>query len=558
MKRIKIIKLLIILSALLMIPVLNWIGGSASLSAGTQKSQADAYSDKLGTVRFNVSCNEAAKPFVEKGAALLHHMTYLGSRSAFVAATQADPTCAMGYWGQAMTYIHPLWSDAPSKQDFAAGRALIDKARSQTQTTDREKAYIKAVAAYFEGGWSPKETQNLRNFEAGWKHVYQQFPDDVEAASFFALAHMATASPGDKSYVKQKKSGAIAKKILAQVPDHPGAHHYMIHAYDYPSLAAKALETARSYGDIAPDIPHALHMPTHIFTRLGLWQESITMNKRSAAAALKHPAGSKVSLHYPHALDYLVYAYLQKADDHSARQIMEEMLNHEGAFQTHIAASYAFTAIPARIALESQEWEEASALEPVLPDQYSLEKFPAMEAVTYFARSLGASRSGNLQRAKQALEKLIAFENKAQSSSGYWGKQVEIQRMSAMAWMAYQQGREKEGLKLMRQAADLESSTEKHPVTPGEILPARELLGDMLLDIRRYTEARSAYETALKRSPNRLNSLYGAALSAERGNDEQAAKRYYRKILEITGEVSTDRKQVNRAWQYSATNSWRP
>lgn len=234
---------------------------------------------------------------------------------------------------------------------------------------------------------------------------------------------------------------------------------------------------------------------------------------------------------------------------------MDDMLNHKGAFQTHMAAAYAFTAIPARFALERQQWEEASTIEPGLPDNYSIDKFPAMEAVTYFARSLGASRSGNIQRAKQALEKLTAFHEKAKSTSTYWAKQVEIQRLAAMAWIDYQQGNEKAGLKLMQQAADLESSTEKHPVTPGEIIPARELLGDMLLDIGNYAEARSAYEFALERSPNRLNSLYGAAVAAEHGNDKQTAKKYYQKILEITGEVSTDRKQVKKARQYMAINT---
>ncbi len=555
MKHQNIFKPSIMIAALLMFPMLDWSTGNLLVSAGTQKNQAEAYGQKLGTVRFPVSCNEEAKPQVERGVALLHHMTYHGARSEFLTATQKDPDCAMGYWGQAMSYIHPLWSDAPNKQDFAAGHALIDKARNQVNTTDREKAYIEAAAAYYEGGWSKKEAQNLKNFETEWRQVYQQFPEDVEAASFYALAHMAIASPGDKSYTKQKQAGAIAEKVLTRLPDHPGAHHYIIHAYDYPPLAPKALKTARSYGDIAPAIPHALHMPTHIFTRLGLWQESITMNKRSAAAALKHPAGSKISLHYPHALDYLAYAYLQKADDHSARQIMEEMLNQKDAFQTHIAASYAFTAIPARFALERQQWEEASALESGLPDNYSLEKFPAMEAVTYFARALGASRVGNIKKANQAIEKLTAFHEKAKSTSAYWAKQIEIQRFSAMAWVEYQKGRKKEALKVMRQAADLESSTDKHPVTPGEILPARELLGDMLLDMGRYAQARLAYETALKRSPNRLNSLYGAALAAEQGNDEKGAKKYYRKIVEMTGKVTTDRKQVKKAKQYLAKNT---
>lgn len=545
----------IFLSILLSIPIMNWSTGDSSLSAGTLKNKADLYSDKLGIVRISASCSDEANRHVEKGLALLHHMTYQGSRYSFVTATQEDPSCAMGYWGQAMTYIHPLWSDAPNKRDFAEGQALIDKAQSQSNVTNREKAYITAAAMYYEGGWSNKETRNLKNFEAGWEKAYRQFPDDVEAASFYALAHLATASPGDKSFTKQKRAGAIAEKVLSKEPEHPGAHHYIIHAYDYPSIAPKALKTARSYGHIAPAIPHALHMPTHIFTRLGLWQESITMNKKSAAAALKHPAKGEISLHYPHALDYLVYAYLQQADDESARQIMVEMLDHKGAFQTHIAAAYAFTAIPARFALERQQWEEASKLEPSLPDNYSLDKFPAMEAVTYFARSIGASRSGKIEMASQALERLTMFQEKAKSTSAYWAKQVEIQRFSAMAWIEYQKGKKEAALRLMRRAADLESSTEKHPVTPGEILPARELLGDMLLDMGNHIEARSAYETTLKRSPNRLNSLYGAAIASERGKDDQAAQKYYRKIVEMTGNKVTDRKQVKKARQFLASNA---
>jgi tetratricopeptide (TPR) repeat protein len=347
-----------------------------------------------------------------------------------------------------------------------------------------------------------------------------------------------------------KKAGAIAEKVLAQVPDHPGAHHYVIHAYDYPPLAPKALIVARSYGQIAPDIPHALHMPTHIFTRVGLWQESIIMNKRSAAAALKHPAGSEVSLHYPHALDYLVYAYLQQADDHKARLVMEEILIPDDSFQTHIAASYSFTAIPARFALERQQWSEAAVLEPRLPNNYPIENFPAMEAIIYFARALGAARSGNVKMANQALEKLTALHKKAEKTSAYWAKQIEIQRLSVTAWIVYQEGRKNEALNIMQKAAELESSTGKHPVTPGEILPARELLADMLLDMGRYREAQTEYETALKRSPNRFNSLYGAGLAAELGNNKSRAVLYYKEIVKITETVKTDREQLKHAKLY--------
>jgi tetratricopeptide (TPR) repeat protein len=541
--------LIIVLCALLFAPVLSQFRHSSSL-AEASKVQIDTYGNQIGTVQFPISCSDAAKPLVERGVALLHHMTYDGAKAAFAAATQTDPDCAMGYWGQAMTYIHPLWSDAPSKEDFERGRALVGKARARGQKTERENAYIEAVGAYYEQGWNKIETINLQRFESGWEAVYRRFPQDIEAACFFALAHMATASPADKTYTKQKRAGIIAEEVLSQVSDHPGAHHYVIHAYDYPPLASKALNAARSYGKIAPDIPHALHMPTHIFTRVGLWQESIIMNKRSAAAALKHPAGSAVSLHYPHALDYLVYAYLQQADDHKARQVMEDLSYKDGTFQTHIAASYSFTAIPARFALERQQWSEAAVLEPRLPRNYPIEKFPAMEAITYFAKALGAARSDNLKVAKEALETLTALQDRAGKTSAYWAKQIEIQRLSAMSWIVYQEGGKIEALKIMQKAAELESSTEKHPVTPGEILPARELLADMLFDMGRYREAQTEYETALERSPNRFNSLYGAGLAAELGGNKSEAVFYYKKILEITATVKTDREQLKHAKLY--------
>ena len=542
--------LFLVLGAFLIAPVLSQNTRYSSSVAVASKIQKDAYGDQLGTVRFPMSCSDSARPQVERGVALLHHMTYNGARAAFSAATQTDSDCAMGYWGQAMTYIHPLWSDAPSKEDFERGRALVAEAKTRGQKTDRENAYIEAVGAYYVKGWNKNETANLQSFEAGWENVFRRFPKDIEAASFYALAHMATANPGDKTYTKQKQAGTIAEKVLAQIPDHPGAHHYVIHAYDYPALAPKALNAAHSYGEIAPDIPHALHMPTHIFTRVGLWQESIIMNKRSGAAALKHPAGSEISLHYPHALDYLVYAYLQQADDHKARQVMEGLSSPHGSFQTHIAASYSFAAIPARFALERQQWSEAAVLEPRLPNNYPIEKFPAMEAITYFARALGAARSGNVKMAKLALEKLTTLHKKAEKTSVYWAKQIEIQRLLVTAWIVYQEGRKNEALNIMQRAAELESSTEKHPVTPGEILPARELLADMLLDMRRYREAQTEYETALKRSPNRFNSLYGAGLAAELGNNESWAIFYFKKIVKITETVKTDREQLKHAKLY--------
>ncbi len=500
----------------------------------TAQIQSDTYGEQLGTVSFPVSCKESALRYAERGLALLHHMTYEGARATFLRVTETDPDCAMGYWGQAMSYIHPLWSDPPSQENFERGQELVKEAQNRGPKTKWEQAYIEAVAAYYYPGWSRDEKPNLINFEQGWQQVYQEFPEDPEATSIYALAHLATAEPNDKSYVKQKRAAELGKEVLAKISDHPGAHHYIIHAYDYPQLAEKALEVARSYDKIAPEVPHALHMPTHIFTRLGLWQESITMNMRSAEAAWKHPAGEKISLHYLHALDYLAYAYLQRGEDSQAQEVLEQIQSLKGPFQPHVASAYTLASLPARFALEQQQWTEIISLQPRVPSNYPWNEFPAMEAITYFAQALGAARSGNGLVARQALDKLSLLSAQASETSYYWAKQIDIQRLAAEAWLMYQEGNQEEALDIMRKAAELEAATEKHPVTPGEILPASELLADMLLERGDYQEAQKAYLSALKRSPNRFNSLYGAGRAAELEGNYNKATLYYRKLIEIT------------------------
>jgi tetratricopeptide (TPR) repeat protein len=501
-------------------------------SGVTPPDPANVYGEKLGTVILPFSCSETSSVQAQRGLALLHHMTYVGARTAFVAVSEADPACAMGYWGQAMSYIHPLWSDPPGKADFESGKALAAEAGTRAKS-EQERAYVAAVEAYYAQGRNRTEAANLTAFAEGWRKVHEQFPDDSEAASFYALAHMATASPADKSYAKQKHSAQIAKQVLERIPDHPGAHHYTIHALDYPPLAAEALAVARSYGGIAPEVPHALHMPAHIFTRLGLWQESITMNRRSADAALKHPADGKISLHYLHALDYLAYAYLQRGEDAKAKEVFDELTALKGPYQPHVASAYTFAAVPARIALERQQWTTAAALEVQTPTNYPWEINPAMEAITHFARGLGAARSGDKVTARNAIEKLTALEGRAAKTSGYWAKQIEIQRLSVEAWLEYLGGNKDEALKVMRKAAVMEAATEKHPVTPGEVLPAHELLADMLFEMGRYQEAQTNYQTALERSPNRLKSLYGAGRSAELAGDKELAALYYGNLVEV-------------------------
>ncbi|OLQ79073.1 hypothetical protein BIT28_14655 [Photobacterium proteolyticum] len=522
---------------------------SQSVHAATQ----DTDPGRLGKVDFPTSCNEENQPMLDQGLALLHHMTYVKARSTFEAVIEKDPDCAMAYWGVAMSIVHPLWSDPPNEENFAKGLAMVEKAKVKGTKTRREVAYIQAINSYYAQGRKEKETDNLIAFEQGWAKVHDAFPSDPEATAFYALSLLGTASPADKSYIKQRKAGETAATILTKNPKHPGAHHYIIHAYDYPELAEKALDVARSYGEIAPSIPHALHMPTHIFTRLGLWDESIAMNIRSAAAAKLNPAGDKISLHYLHALDYMAYSYLQKAQDKKALAVVEETLALSDPLQPHVASAYTLAAVPARYALERQQWEEAAKLEPRQPASYPWDKFPAMEAVTHFAIALGAAQTGDVPKAEKAIARLGDLKTQTEKSSAYWAKQVEIQRLSALAWLQYYQGQHNQALLTMQSAADLEATTEKHPVTPGEVLPARELLGDMLFAMKKYPQAIGEYETALKRSKNRFNSLYGAAKSAELAGNKDKAKQYYQMLVDVAEVEEADRPQLQQATTFLAS-----
>lgn len=521
-----------------------------------EPTQSDPYGKRLGTVHFAPSCSEAARAQAARGLALLHHMTYEGARAAFASAAESDPKCAMAYWGQAMSYIHPLWSDPPSQEEFEQGQSLVNMAKNRGQKTDWENAYIQVVEGYYVPGWSQDERENLTNFEMGWGILQDRFPDDPEAAAFYALAHLANADPSDKSYDRQKRAADIARDVFTLEPDHPGAHHYLIHAYDYPPLAEKAVDVARSYSEIAPEVPHALHMPSHIFTRLGLWQESIALNRRSADAALKQAQTTAVPFHYLHAIDYLVYAHLQRAEDDKAGQALEEVRKLAGReFEDHGASAYALAAVPARLVLERQKWKEAASLEARVPSDYPWDQRPAMEAITHFARALGAARSGDLQVAEQALESLSQLHSQV-AGDVYWEKQLAIQELAAQAWLDYAQSNDQteeqqRALNTMRKAAELEDSTEKHPTTPSEVLPTRELLGDMLLEVGRYEEARSAYLAALKRSPKRFNSVYGLGRAAELAGNSEEAARHYQQLVDISAR-DAERDRLEHARQFLA------
>jgi hypothetical protein len=501
---------------------------------------APVHGAELGAVRLPTSCNDEANGHVQRGLALLHHMMYESAHKSFAAAASVQPACGIAYWGQAMTFVHPLWSDPPPAATFDKGAVLADTAMAQGKKTDRERAYVEAVQAYYKQGKSNKEAPNLRAFASAWAAVHAKYPDDPDAALFYALGQLATADPSDKTFAQQRRAGELVEKVFARFPDHPGAHHYFIHAYDYPPLAMRALEVARAYGRIAPEVPHALHMPTHIFTRIGAWQDSIAWNERSAAAALANPVAGAVSLHYLHALDYLAYSYLQRGQDDEAARVRATLQSLQSPVQTEMASAYAFAAIPARVTLERQNWAEAAVLEPRSPTSFPWASYPAVEAITHFARALGAARSGGGESARQSLASLAELRDRAAATNAYWGTQVEIQRLSAAAWLTLAEGKHTEALATMRQAADLESSTEKHPVTPGEVLPARELLADMLLERREYAAARKEYAATLERSPNRFNSVYGIARAAELASEGAVATEFYRKLLDLSASSNSE------------------
>ena len=503
---------------------------------GAPASARELYGSNLGSVDFPVSCAAEAQLPMQRGLALLHHMTYRGAHAAFQRATEIDPSCALGYWGQAMTVVHPLWSDAPEQEAFNQAFALLKKAAASQSITPREKAYIDAHRRYFAAGRQGDESTNLQAWQSGWEQAHQEFPRDPEIQSFLALAVLANADPEDKTYATQKQSAAIALPVLGVIPDHPGAHHYLIHAYDNPALVRRGLTVARSYGEIAPSVPHALHMPSHLFIRAGLWDEAIAMNRRSADAALLHPAGEMVSLHYPHALDYLVYARLQRGEIPQAQLAVLEIEALDDSIQPHIASAYALAAIPARLTLERGDWRGAATVQPVGSAQFPWQRFPAMQAITHFARAVGAARSGELPEAQKQLDVLTQLRRDVEPISAYWGKQVLIQETAARAWMTYGTAAQhasatETALALLREAVALEASTEKHPVTPGEVLPAAEQYGDMLMDLGRHGEAYQAYRQVLKRSPGRHLSLFGAGLASERQGQTTRAARYYQELL---------------------------
>ena len=500
--------------------------------------------EKLGTVRFPVSCNAAAQEKFGRAVALIHSFWYDEAEKAFGEVAKLDPSCAMAYWGVAMSNFHPIWAP-PTPAELERGKVAVAKAESLPIPTQRERDYVGAIGAFYKD--APDYGARKVAFETAMEQVHAKNPEDREAAIFYALALLGSAPPTDKTYAKQKKAGAILNGVLPGAEDHPGVAHYLIHSFDYPQLAEIGLPAAQVYAKIAASSPHALHMPSHIFTRLAMWDDSIASNIASRDTALRHVQMTKpgyASFDQLHALDYLEYAYLQEARDGDAKRVLDEVAAAQKFDLPNFAAAYALAAVPARYTLERRDWSAAAAL-TVRPADFPWEKYPYAEALLHFARAIGGARGGNLAAARDGLARLTEIKKAlVDAKDTFWAGQVEIQRLAAEGWIARAEGRADDARRLLSAAADLEDTTDKHPVTPGSVLPARELLADLLLDLGEPKAALREYETSLTTVPGRFNSLAGGVRAAEKAGDAQKAAALFAKLQSLSAKADGSRPEL--------------
>lgn len=518
--------------------------------------EASGKGEQLGQVHFPTSCNAAAQAQFDRAVALLHSFWFAPAIKTFDAVTELDPACAIAHWGVAMSLPGNPFAWPPSAKVLKDGWAVVEKAKAVGVKTPREQAYIAAIEAFYKDGESVEHRPRVLAYEKAMEQLTQQFPDDQEAIIFYALALNATALPSDKTYANQLKAAALLEKVFTAQPQHPGIAHYLIHSYDYPPIAPRGLDAAQRYAKIAPSAPHALHMPSHIFTRVGLWQESIETNRASADAAKEelqetHQQGSS-SYNALHALDYMMYGYLQLAQDGAAKRVMDEIMAIHKLDVEHFVAAYAFAALPSRYALERRRWADAAAL-TLHPRELAWQRFPQAEAVLTFARGLGAARSGDLATARQDVERLqVLREAMLAAKQNYWAEQAEIQRRMVAAWVARAEGKNEEALEGMRAAAALEDATEKHPVTPGPLIPARELLGELFLELNQPAAALQAFEASQRVEPNRFCGLYGAARAATLAGEREKARTFYTQLVALGGQADGERPELTEARTFLA------
>lgn len=495
----------------------------AIISCGPTKGE-------FGNISFSASVPDNLKTDFNTAVALLHSFEYDEAEKMFATIIDKDPGCAMAYWGVAMSNFHPLWAP-PLAAELQKGAKAIAIARAIDAKTKREADYIKAIASFYADTAALAHRSRVLNFEKAMEKIYLTYKHDKEASVFYALALNAAADPSDKTYARQKKAFAILNDIFRREPLHPGIAHYIIHNYDYPGLAELALPAARKYASIAPASSHAQHMPSHIFTRLGLWDECIQSNKVAASSAKCYAEQANIKGHWDeefHALDYLVYAHLQKGEDALAKEQVDYLKSITEAHPVNFKVLYAFAAMPARYFLEKRLWKEAAAME-VYPANFPWEKFSWQKAIIHFTHVLGLVNQGKLDQAKLELQNLRSLHGNLtkQKNMEREAAQVAVQINASEAWIEYKSGNDKKAVELMTAAANMEDATEKHPVTPGEIIPARELLADMLFQMNQPAPALENYQDVLKTHPNRFNALYGAAIAARKiGNREEAATNF--------------------------------
>jgi tetratricopeptide (TPR) repeat protein len=491
--------------------------------------QSPLASEKLGKVHFETSCSESVTAEFDRAMALLHSFEFPAAISGFEQVLKGDSSCGIAAWGIAMSVWGNPFSGLRAPRVIQDGQAAVDRAQTIGAKTSREREYIDAVSSLYRNADSSDQRTRTKAYEEAMERIYTKYPEDLEAAVFYALAVDQDALPTDKTFANQLKAAAILERLFTIEPDHPGVTHYLIHSYDVPPLAPRGLPYARRYADLAPDAPHALHMPAHTFTRVGLWQESIDTNVRSHDAAIKRGDSGEAL----HAMDYMTYAYLQTAQDTAAKRVVDELTQiiakqPPAATGPGIAGGFPAVAIPARYALERNRWSAAINLQARPATQ------PYIEAMTHFARAMGGVHLERLDILKTELDQLAMLRDKEIAAKDlYWTTQVEIQRQEVEAWMLWLQGGKNQALKTMAAAATLEDTTEKSAVTPGPLAPAHELLGDMLIDAKQPAEALKEYETALQKEPNRFRSVYGAGHAAELAGFSQKARTYYQQLMKI-------------------------
>lgn len=503
-------------------------------SRGIAQEHQHGTGEKLGTVHFATSCNDVAQKDVDRAVALLHSFQFNRAIEGFNSALGDDPTCAIAYWGISLSdWSNPFVPGIKDKGQLQLGRQSAERGKRLGAKTERERAYLAAVGKLYSDFESTPQRARLLAYRDAMGAVAAKYPEDHEAQIFYALVLAAAEDPEDKTYTDRLKAGTILEKLFAEEPTHPGLAHYIIHAYDVPALAGRALVAAQRYAEVAPDAPHALHMPSHIFTRLGYWQESIDSNVAAAAAARRQGQTAEEL----HASDYETYAYLQTGQDEAAARIVNSLPQIASRFDPKAvligagppsAGYFALAAIPARYALERQNWQQAERL--ALRET----PFPYADAITWFARGIGAARLGHAAAANEAATALKRIQERLlKADELYWARQVEIQTTGVAAWSALAAGEKEEALRQMESAADLEDRTEKSAVTPGPLSPARELLGEMLIQMNKPTEALEQFEATLKKEPRRFRSLYGAAHAAQLSGNHDTSQMYFRELLKV-------------------------